>query len=113
MGLIINELVSNSLKHAFNGYDKGEIKIILEKNDETYKLTIKDNGIGLPKGFNLKETTSLGILLINSLVNQLEGKIYVEVNGGTLFTMILLNLYTWRECKKILFNVLISLDSNY
>ena len=87
LGLIINELVSNSLKHAFNDYDNGEIKIILEKNNETYKLTVKDNGIGLPESFNLEETTSLGILLINSLVNQLEGKIHVEVNGGTQFTI--------------------------
>jgi PAS domain S-box-containing protein len=84
LGLIINELVSNSLKHAFKGYDKGEIKIILEKNDETYTLTIKDNGIGLPEGFKFGETSSLGILLINSLVNQLEGELDVEVNRGTL-----------------------------
>ena len=85
LGLIINELVSNSLKHAFNKHDNGEIKIKLEKNDETYKFTVKDNGIGLPEGFNFEETTSLGILLINSLVNQLEGKISVEVNEGTIF----------------------------
>jgi PAS domain S-box-containing protein len=84
LGLIINELVSNSLKHAFNGYDNGEIKIILEKNVDTYTLTVKDNGIGLPKGLNFEETTSLGVLLINSLVNQLEGKMNVEVNGGTI-----------------------------
>jgi PAS domain S-box-containing protein len=87
LGLIINELISNSLKHAFNGYDKGEIKIILEKNDETYTLTVKDNGIGLPEGFKFIETNSLGILLINSLVNQLEGKLDVEVNDGTLVTI--------------------------
>ena len=87
LGLIINELVSNSLKHAFNGYDKGEIKIILEKNDETYTLTVKDNGIGLPEGFKFIETNSLGILLINTLVNQLEGKLDVEVNGGTCVTI--------------------------
>ena len=84
LGLIINELVSNSLKHAFNGYDKGEIQISLEKNNDTYTLTVKDNGIGLPEGFNFEETSSLGILLINSLVNQLEGNMKVEVNGGTL-----------------------------
>ena len=87
LGLIINELVSNSLKHAFNGYDKGEIKIILEKNGETYTLTVKDNGIGLPEGFKFIETNSLGILLINTLVNQLEGKLDVEVNGGTCVTI--------------------------
>ena len=84
LGLIINELVSNSLKHAFNGYDKGDIKIILEKNNEIYTLTVKDNGTGLPEGFKFEETSTLGILLINSLVNQLEGKLDVEVNGGTI-----------------------------
>ena len=87
LGLIINELVSNSLKHAFNEYDKGEIQIILEKNGDTYTLTVKDNGVGLPKDFNFEETSSLGILLINSLVNQLDGKMKVEVNGGTIVTI--------------------------
>lgn len=87
LGLIINELVSNSLKHAFDGYDKGEIQIILEKKVDTYTLTVKDNGIGLPKDFNFEETSSLGILLIKSLVNQLEGKMKVEVNGGTIVTI--------------------------
>ena len=87
LGLIINELVSNSLKHAFDGYDKGEIQIILEKKVDTYTLTVIDNGIGLPKDFNFEETSSLGILLIKSLVNQLEGKMKVEVNGGTIVTI--------------------------
>jgi PAS domain S-box-containing protein len=96
LGLIINELVSNSLKHAFNGYDNGEIKIILEKKDETYTLTVEDNGIGLPGGFKFEETSSLGILLINSLVNQLEGELDVEVNGGTLVIINFREL-TYRE----------------
>ena len=84
LGLIINELVSNSLKHAFNGQDTGEIKVKLEQDQNKYTLTVKDNGIGLPEGFNFEETTSLGVLLINSLVNQLEAKMNVEVNGGTI-----------------------------
>ena len=77
LGLIINELVSNSLKHAFKENITGEIKIILEKDKDIYTLTVKDDGIGLPDDFDLKNTSSLGMLLVNSLVNQLEGEIMV------------------------------------
>jgi PAS domain S-box-containing protein len=84
LGLIINELVSNSLKHAFKAQDNGEIKIILDRTNDEYSLTVKDNGMGLSNGFDLENTSSLGLLLVNSLVNQLEGKIQVKVNGGTI-----------------------------
>jgi PAS domain S-box-containing protein len=84
LGLIINELISNSLKHAFNG--KGEIRVVLEKdNDNIYTLTVKDNGIGLPDNFDYENTSSLGLQLVNALVNQIEGKMRVKVNNGTIF----------------------------
>jgi two-component sensor histidine kinase len=84
LGLIINELVSNSLKHASKRDIDGEIKIILDKDNNNYTLTVKDNGVGLPDDFNLENTTSLGMLLVNSLVNQLEGNIKVEIDGGII-----------------------------
>ncbi len=84
LGLIINELVSNSLKHAFKEQENGEIKIILDRTTDKYSLTVKDNGIGLSQDFNLENTSSLGLLLVTSLVHQLEGKIQVKVEGGTI-----------------------------
>ncbi|TGK28091.1 histidine kinase [Leptospira gomenensis] len=81
IGLILNELVSNSLKYAFpsdaktNAKDLGELKISLSKVNETLELIVEDNGIGMPSGFDLDETTSLGLKLVNILVRQLKGKI--------------------------------------
>lgn len=92
-GLIINELVSNSLKHAFppswNG--KGKIRISFQphKNNKI-KLIIQDNGIGMPKNFNFSHPESLGLRLVTILVrDQLEGKIDMERERGTKFRIIL------------------------
>jgi two-component sensor histidine kinase len=84
LGLIINELVSNSLKHAFKENITGDLKIILEKDNDIYTLTVKDDGIGLPADFDFENASSLGMLLVNSLVNQLEGEIMVDNNRGTI-----------------------------
>jgi PAS domain S-box-containing protein len=88
VGLIINELVSNALKHAFKSGEKGEIKIVLEKYDDTYTLTVQDNGIGLPDDIHPENTKSLGLMLVNALVTQLEGKMSFEVKNGTSFKII-------------------------
>jgi PAS domain S-box-containing protein len=84
-GLIINELVSNSLKHAFLGDRQGEIHIILESKDGKYKLQVKDTGVGFPEEVDFKETESLGLQIVNDLVMQLEGKIQLMRKGGTVF----------------------------
>ena len=75
-GLIINELISNSYKHAFSDKKNGEIKIEF-KNDKkgNYSLTISDNGIGLPGGFDINKTDTLGMQLVNAWISQLKGKI--------------------------------------
>jgi two-component sensor histidine kinase/CheY-like chemotaxis protein len=85
-GLIINELVSNSLKYAFPSGNKGEIKIELysDKNRH-FTLIVSDNGIGLPKDLDLQKTKTLGLQLVNNLVDQLEGSCEVDSNGGTEF----------------------------
>ena len=88
VGLIINELVSNALKHAFKSGEKGEIKIVLEKYDDTYTLTVQDNGIGLPDDIHPENSKSLGLMLVNALVTQLEGKMSFEVKNGTSFKII-------------------------
>ncbi|AKB29070.1 sensory transduction histidine kinase [Methanosarcina siciliae T4/M] len=98
LGIIINELVSNSLKHAFIGRDKGEIRIRLlrEKNDEHKKegnrstsfiLTVSDNGGGIPENFDIEDFDSLGLQLVTYLVDQLDGELELKRDNGTEFTI--------------------------
>jgi two-component sensor histidine kinase len=92
LGLILNELISNSLKYAFpNG--EGEIRIELKIKHNQYILTVADNGIGLPKNFNLDQVHTLGIQLVIRLVNQLEGTISVENFTGTRWRITFPNKY--------------------
>lgn len=87
-GLIINELISNSLKHAFNGKDKGKIFIGFHSVKEgRFRLEVSDNGIGLPKYFNIQTTESLGMQLVIALTDQLEGTIEADLRTGTKFTI--------------------------
>lgn len=91
LGLIINELVSNSLKYAFQDQDEGEIRISLMETAEPgrYLLLIRDDGAGFPEELDINSTHSLGLQLVNTLVNQLDGEIEMVVNGGTTFNIII------------------------
>jgi PAS domain S-box-containing protein len=84
-GLIINELVSNSLKYAFPGGRAGEVRIGLARCDNEYTLTVGDNGIGLSADLDFRNTASLGLQLVNTLVGQLDGTIELDPSGGTMF----------------------------
>lgn len=86
-GLIINELVTNSLKYAFPEGRKGEIKVAFFKNDENMlELMIGDNGIGISKDTDFRKTESLGLHLVTILAeNQLHGEIYLNRDHGTEF----------------------------
>lgn len=85
-GLIINELVTNSLKYAFPDGRKGEIKIALEKTGGEVELTVSDNGVSFPAGLDFRKTESLGLQLVNLLVNnQLDGHIDLDRSKGTEF----------------------------
>jgi len=109
LGIIINELVSNSLKHAFPSGRKGEVCISLcrtEENNENksisniinnmdskspvdkniqHILVVSDNGLGFPENVDFRNTNSLGLQLVNILVEQLEGTIELENDSGTKF----------------------------
>jgi len=106
LGLIVNELVSNSLKHAFSGRDSGEIDIKLcrENNPEQetdlcsenetkarretgFILTVSDDGIGISDAVDLENSDSLGLQLVKILVDQLEGEMEVKRERGTEFTI--------------------------
>lgn len=88
-GLIVNELVSNALKHAFkDNTDAGnKIEIVAKKLDDKYLfISIQDNGCGLPSQINIHNSSSLGLRLVSSLVlDQLGGKIDLDVSSGTKF----------------------------
>jgi len=85
LGLIINELVSNSLKHAFPGRDGGVLTISLHREDAHMILIVSDNGIGFPEGLDFTDTPSLGMQLVVTLVEQLEGTIELMKGEGTGF----------------------------
>jgi len=84
-GLIINELVSNSLKYAFPDDREGEIKIGFHSCDGKFNLIVSDNGVGFPEDINFQNTESLGLQLVNTLTNQLNGDINLSNNGRTEF----------------------------
>jgi two-component sensor histidine kinase len=84
-GLIINELVTNSLKYAFPDAKNGEIHIGFQLNNDKYALTISDNGIGFPEDLDFQNTESLGLQLVCSLSKQLHGDIELDRSNGTTF----------------------------
>ena len=87
-GLIIHELVTNALKHAFSDGRKGEVRLSMAVNDAgQYTLVVSDNGIGFPTDLDFRNTESLGLQLVTTLTEQLEGTIALESNGGTTFTI--------------------------
>jgi two-component sensor histidine kinase/HAMP domain-containing protein len=88
-GLVINELVSNSLKYAFPDGKQGQIFISLRREgDDNFALVVGDTGIGLPKGLDFRDSPSLGLKLVNTLVEQLGGTIDLNREGGTEFRII-------------------------
>jgi two-component sensor histidine kinase len=87
-GLIVNEIVSNALKHAFPGKREGTIRIRLklqENMDAT--LVIHDDGVGIPPEIELKSPPTLGLQLIAELIEQIEGTLELVRNRGTKFTI--------------------------
>jgi PAS domain S-box-containing protein len=98
LGMIVNELVSNSLKHAFIGRNKGEIRIKLhrERNREckiedckstSFILTVSDNGVGIHEKLDIEDPDTLGLQLVTSLVDQLDGELEMKRDNGTEFTI--------------------------
>ena len=82
-GLIVNELVTNSLKHGFKGRTNGKVTIKLKKSsDNQIELSVSDNGVGFPMDFKIDKTKTLGFQLVNVFVNKLDGKLIIEHNKG-------------------------------
>jgi len=94
LGIIVNELVSNSLKHAFPGRDEGEIRIKLRieegeckksSKSASFVLTVSDNGVGIPENLIIEDLDGLGMQLITTLVDQLDGELELKRDNGAEF----------------------------
>ncbi len=87
VGLVINELLSNALKHAFEGRDEGKIEVSLTASEGgRIYLMVSDDGAGLPPGFDINGSKTLGLRLVKILAeDQLQGNLEVTSDGGTTF----------------------------
>ena len=88
LGLIISEMIVNSVKHAFKGIENPELKVDLNNNSQTIELIVKDNGVGLPENFSLEQPISLGTEIIQALTTQIEAEIKYENDNGAKFTIV-------------------------
>jgi len=85
LGLIINEIITNALKHAFPNDMPGTILISFHRVGDKLKLEVSDDGIGFPKDLDYKNTSSMGLQLVNSLSNQIDAELNVVMEKGTSF----------------------------
>lgn len=83
LGLILNELISNSLKYAFPDKQEGEINIILKEKNQRLNMIMMDSGVGMPQDFDLKNAKSFGMKLIHTLAEKLEASIKIDSTKGT------------------------------
>ena len=81
-GLLVNELITNALKYAFPEDRPGKIFLGLTEKQTQIELEISDDGVGMPEGFSILNSDTLGLQLVNTLVEQLDGEIRVENSGG-------------------------------
>jgi len=85
----VSELVSNAFKHAFPEGRTGEIYVRLEPLDALrYRLTVGDTGVGFPEDVDFRQTHSLGLQLVTTLTDQLDGEITLDRSGGTAFEIV-------------------------
>ncbi|MCC7557413.1 MAG: sensor histidine kinase, partial [Methanobacteriaceae archaeon] len=82
-GLIVNELVTNSLKHAFNNVSGNIIVEMDSDNEEWFTLIVSDNGVGLPDDIDINK--ALGLRLVDTLIKQLDADMKIHKNTGTKF----------------------------
>ena len=87
LGLIVNELVSNSLKHAFSDGREGELRLEIQVKDDRLNLVVSDNGRGFPENLDWQGVQTLGLRIVKILIDQLGGEIELDKSAGTRFTI--------------------------
>jgi PAS domain S-box-containing protein len=85
LGLLVTELVTNALKHAFAPGKPGVLLLALKQTGDGCRLVVEDNGVGLPDGFDLDASDTLGVQLLSALASQLGGELRISGNGTTRF----------------------------
>ncbi|MCF7914126.1 MAG: hypothetical protein K9L66_03060 [Spirochaetaceae bacterium] len=93
IGLIIHELTDNVFEHVYPDGNGGILQVTAAKEDDVYTITVADKGIGLPEDIEISTTSSLGFMLVQSLVMQIKGKLEVERKNGTLIKLV----FKWQE----------------
>ncbi|MCB1121888.1 MAG: sensor histidine kinase, partial [Verrucomicrobiae bacterium] len=83
--LIVNELVTNSIKYAFHNQDSGEIRVHAEKDGDKLIMSIRDNGSGFSQKINIDETETLGLKIVRTLTRQLGGELEMREDQGAFF----------------------------
>lgn len=86
-GLIVNELLTNAVKYAFPENQRGTIHVSVKQKDDTVTLRVADNGRGLPKHFDVNKTNTLGLQLVTTLTEQLDGTLEVRNSKGAEFVL--------------------------
>jgi len=86
-GLIVNELVTNALKHGFRGRSRGTVNVSVSSAGGRATVAVKDDGVGLPEGFVIETAATLGLQIVSMLANQLHGRLGVETGAGATFTL--------------------------
>ena len=83
LGIIVNELITNALKHAFTGREDGILQILLDSDGKKITVTIADNGKGLPSGFDIERENGFGFMLVGLLVRQIDATLTIDCEKGT------------------------------
>lgn len=86
-GLIVTELVTNSLKYGFRGREEGKVSVSIKNLEDEYILTVEDDGIGFPDNFDYRQADSLGLQLVSTLAEQIDGQLHLNREFGTKFTL--------------------------
>ncbi|MCB9194767.1 MAG: PAS domain S-box protein [Flavobacteriales bacterium] len=84
-GLVVNELLTNAMKYAFDGIENPTLEVKINEKDGQVNLWIEDNGIGLPRDFRIDESDSLGLQLVQTLVEQIDGTLTLKTENGTKY----------------------------
>ena len=87
LGILVNEIITNSMKYAFTGRSDGVITVTASKREKCIEITIADNGAGIPEGVTFENSTGFGMQLVGMLTEQLNGKVWIERGDGTKFVL--------------------------
>lgn len=89
LGLVLNELVSNSLKYAFKDGRTGELNVVLKESEQKLLLKVSDNGTGYPDGMNIKEARSFGLKMVRAFAQKLKARLDIYNDNGAVVEMII------------------------